>query len=75
VRLVGVDHVGLGSDFDGAIMPYGLEDASQLPRITAALLERGYAPEDVRKILGGNTLRLMQQVERVAAASRKPSAR
>jgi membrane dipeptidase len=65
-RLVGVDHVGLGSDFDGAIMPYGMEDASLLPKLTAALLERGYPAEDVRKILGGNTLRLMEQVEQVA---------
>jgi membrane dipeptidase len=66
VKLVGVGHVGLGSDFDGAIMPYGLEDAAQLPKLTAALLERGYSRDDVRKILGGNTLRLMEQVERIA---------
>jgi membrane dipeptidase len=66
VGLVGVDHVGLGSDFDGAIMPQGMEDAAGLPKITAALLDRGYAPGDVRKILGGNTLRLMEHVERAA---------
>lgn len=68
-RLVGVDHVGLGSDFDGAIMPYGMDDAAALPKITEGLLERGYSVEDVRKILGGNTLRLMEQVERVASPS------
>jgi membrane dipeptidase len=66
VRLVGADHVGLGSDFDGADMPYGMEDASDIPRITEALLAKGYSPADVRKILGGNTLRLMQDVEAAA---------
>jgi len=63
VKLVGADHVGLGSDFDGADMPYGMEDASHLPQITSALLAKGYSPGDIQKILGGNTLRLMQDVE------------
>lgn len=62
VKVAGIDHVGLGSDFDGAVMPYGMEDASHLPRITEALLERGYVEEEIQKILGGNTLRLMQNV-------------
>src|SRR6202040_883422 len=62
-KLVGADHVGLGSDFDGADMPYGMEDATHLPQITNALLDKGYSASDIRKILGGNTLRLMQQVE------------
>jgi membrane dipeptidase len=66
VKLVGADHVGLGSDFDGADMPYGLEDAAHLPQITAALLAKGYSAGDIRKILGGNTLRLMQDVEAAA---------
>jgi membrane dipeptidase len=66
VKLVGADHVGLGSDFDGADMPYGMEDVSDIPRITEALLAKGYSPADVRKILGGNTLRLMQDVEAAA---------
>ena len=66
VRLVGADHVGLGSDFDGADMPYGMEDASHLPQITSALLAKGYSPADIQKILGGNTLRLMQDVEATA---------
>jgi membrane dipeptidase len=65
-KLVGVDHVGLGSDFDGATVPFGMEDASQLPKLTKALLERGYSEADVRKILGGNTLRVMEEVERAA---------
>jgi membrane dipeptidase len=63
VNLVGADHVGLGSDFDGANMPYGLEDASNLPEITNALLAKGYSDSDIKKILGGNTLRVMEQVE------------
>jgi membrane dipeptidase len=68
VKLVGADHVGLGSDFDGATMPEGLEDASKLPKITEALLRKGYSDEDIRKILGGNTLRIMEQAERVSRA-------
>lgn len=63
VKLVGADHVGLGSDFDGAIMPYGMEDVSSLPKITEALLERGYSGSDIKKILGGNILRVMKIVE------------
>ena len=66
VKLVGADHVGLGSDFDGADMPYGMEDASHLPQITNALLAKGYPAADIQKILGGNTLRLMQDVEATA---------
>jgi membrane dipeptidase len=67
VKLVGADHVGLGSDFDGAWMPEGMDDVSYLPRITQALLDRGYSEADIKKILGGNTLRVMEEVERVAA--------
>jgi membrane dipeptidase len=66
VKIAGIDHVGLGSDFDGANMPYGMEDASKVPRITEALLRKGYTEGDVRKILGENTLRLMTDVERVS---------
>jgi membrane dipeptidase len=68
VKLVGADHVGLGSDFDGANMPFGMEDATHVPQITQALLDRGYSDSDIQKILGGNTLRVMQEVE--AAAKR-----
>jgi membrane dipeptidase len=70
VKLVGVDHVGLGSDFDGAEMPAGMDDVSFLPRITEALLRRGYSESDIRKILGENTLRVMAEVERVAREMR-----
>jgi len=66
VKIAGIDHVGLGSDFDGANMPFGMEDASKLPKITQALLDRGYSEGDVKKILGENTLRLMARVERVS---------
>jgi membrane dipeptidase len=66
VKVAGIDHVGLGSDFDGANMPYGMEDASMLPKITEALLQKGHSEGDVRKILGENTLRVMTDVERVS---------
>jgi len=66
VKLVGADHVGLGSDFDGASMPEGMEDCSKLPKITEALLRKGYSESDVRKILGENTLRVMEAAERVS---------
>jgi membrane dipeptidase len=65
-KLVGVDHVGLGSDFDGATMPEGMEDCSKLPQLTEALLRKGYSESDIRKILGGNTLRVMEEAERVS---------
>jgi membrane dipeptidase len=68
VKIAGADHVGLGSDFDGANMPYGMDDASHVPQITNALLEKGYSESDIQKILGGNTLRVMEQVQ--AAAKR-----
>ncbi|HJZ78006.1 MAG TPA: dipeptidase [Vicinamibacterales bacterium] len=70
VKVAGADHVGLGSDFDGATMPLGMEDASKLPKITDALLKKGYSDADVEKILGGNILRVMEQVEKVAAATK-----
>jgi membrane dipeptidase len=66
VKVAGVDHVGLGSDFDGATMPIGLEDVTKLPKITEALLQKGYSDQDVEKILGGNILRVMEAVERAA---------
>ncbi len=66
VKVAGVDHVGLGSDFDGATMPLGMEDASKLPKITEALMQKGYSDQDVTKILGGNILRVMEAVEKAA---------
>ena len=65
-KLVGADHVGLGSDFDGASMPFGMEDCSHLPRLTEALLSKGYSEADIEKILGGNLLRVLEQAERVS---------
>jgi len=64
-RVAGADHVGIGSDFDGAFMPAGMEDASKFPAITEGLLRRGYKEADIRNILGENTLRVMDDAERV----------
>jgi microsomal dipeptidase-like Zn-dependent dipeptidase len=66
VKVAGTDHVGLGSDFDGATMPLGMEDASKLPRITEALLTKGIAKPMSRRSFGGNILRVMEAVERAA---------
>jgi membrane dipeptidase len=68
-RVAGVDHVGIGSDFDGvSALPEGMEDVTMLPRIAQALLDRGYSEGDVKKMLGGNMLRVMgQALDRVAA--------
>ncbi|MGB6430693.1 MAG: dipeptidase [Candidatus Acidiferrales bacterium] len=66
VQIAGAEHVGIGSDFDGARMPEGMEDASKLPRITEALVRRGYADRDIRMILGENALRVLSDAERVA---------
>ena len=70
VKIAGADHVGLGSDFDGATMPIGMDDASMLPKITDALLKKGHSDQDVEKILGGNLLRVMEAVERAAQTRR-----
>jgi len=65
---VGIDHVGIGSDFDGVTwLPLGLEDASKLPNLIAELLWRGYGEQDIRKILSGNLMRVWSEVERYAA--------
>jgi membrane dipeptidase len=67
VQVAGPDHVGLGADWDGVgSMPEQLDDVSQLPNLTRGLLERGHSPDTVRKILGENLLRVMQDVEQVA---------
>ena len=67
-KVAGVDHVGLGSDFDGVSgqLPEGLDSPADLPKITAALMERGYSAEDCRKILGGNLLRVFREVQAVS---------
>jgi membrane dipeptidase len=68
-KLAGIDHVGLGSDFDGVsgATPEGINSAADLPKITQALLDRGYSADDIRKILGGNLLRVFREAERVSA--------
>ena len=67
VNLVGVDYVGIGSDFDGLnVFPKGLEDVSKLPIITYHLLKRGYSEEDISKIVGGNFLRVWEETEKYA---------
>ena len=66
VKLVGADHVGLGSDFDGASMPDGMDDVTHLPQITDALLKKNYSEADIRKILGENTLRVLAAAEQVS---------
>jgi len=66
VKIAGVDHVGLGSDFDGAVMPLGMQDVTHIPQITDALLKKGYSESDIRKILGENTLRVLSQVDQVS---------
>jgi membrane dipeptidase len=67
-KVAGVDHVGLGSDFDGVNgqLPEGIDSPADIPKITAALMERGYSAEDCRKILGGNLLRVFREVEQVS---------
>jgi len=70
LHLVGPDHVGIGSDFDGvAALPSGMEDCSKLPYLTASLLQRGYSEADLTKVLGDNVLRVMEQCRKV---SQKP---
>ncbi|HWX39715.1 MAG TPA: membrane dipeptidase, partial [Blastocatellia bacterium] len=69
-KVAGIDHVGLGSDFDGVPftgLPDGMEDISKLPNITYELMKRGYSDPDIKKVLGENFLRVMAEVERVAA--------
>jgi membrane dipeptidase len=69
-KVAGVDHVGLGSDFDGVsgATPQGMDSAADLPRITQALLDRGYSEADIKKILGGNLLRVFAEVEKISRA-------
>jgi membrane dipeptidase len=67
-QIAGIDAIGIGTDFDGiTCTPVGLDDVSKFPNLTRALLLKGYSGNDIKKIYGGNTLRLMRQVEKVAA--------
>ena len=76
VKVAGIDHVGYGADFGSLTNhPKGLEDVSRYPYLTAELLRRGYTDAQMKKILGGNLLRVMREVERTAARlqrERKP---
>ena len=72
VKVAGIDHVGIGADFDGANdMPEGAKDVSMLPNITYELLKRGYSERDIRKVLGENLLRAMAEAERVSRSMGK----
>jgi membrane dipeptidase len=72
VKVAGIDHVGIGADFDGANdMPEGAKDVSMLPNITYELLKRGYTEQDIRKVLGGNLLRAFAEAERVSRSMSK----
>jgi len=74
VKVAGIDHVGIGSDFDGiGETPEGMEDVSHLPRIRTELKRRGYSNADIRKIMGENFMRVFAEVERVAGAIQKES--
>ena len=76
VKVAGIDHVGIGSDFDGVPftgLPEGMEDISKLPTLTYELMKRGYSDADIKKLLGENLLRVMSQVERVALKNRSGS--
>ena len=67
IKVAGVDHVGLGSDYDGiSKLPRQLEDVSTYPVLTQELLNRGHSKEDIKKVLGGNLLRVMRDCERVS---------
>jgi membrane dipeptidase len=71
-KVAGIDHIGLGSDFDGITsVPVGLEDVSTFPALSAELLRRGYSDDDVKKILGLNILRVMREVEKTSARLQK----
>jgi membrane dipeptidase len=73
-KVAGIDHVGLGSDFDGVggATPQGMDSAADLPKITQGLLDRGYSADDIKKILGGNILRVFRQVEAVSHEMQTP---
>jgi membrane dipeptidase len=74
VKFAGIDHVGIGSDFDGVgdSLPVGLKDVSQYPNLVDGLLDRGYAESDIEKILGGNLMRVWSEVEAYAVAAGQP---
>ncbi len=72
VKLVGIENVGIGSDYDGVgdSLPIGLKDVSTYPNLVQGLLDKGYSEEDIAKILGTNLLRVWREVEELAAKSK-----
>lgn len=71
IKIAGIDHVGIGTDFDGIpVPPDGIDSAADLPKVTAALMARGYTAEDMRKLLGGNLLRVFCEVQAAADKSK-----
>jgi len=76
-KVAGIDHVGLGSDFDGVsgATPQGIDSAADLPKVTQALLDRGYSAEDIKKILGGNLMRVFREVESVSRTMQAAAAK
>jgi membrane dipeptidase len=71
-KVAGIDHVGLGSDFDGGVtLPAGVHGVEDLPSVTYELLRRGYSEQDILKILGGNFMRAFAEVERVARVEQR----
>src|SRR6185503_19895083 len=77
-KVAGIDHVGIGSDFDGVPLtrlPVGIEDISKLPTLTYELMKRGYSDADIKKVLGENLLRVMTTVERVSSGMKADSSK
>lgn len=73
VNLIGIDYTGIGSDFDGATLPQDIKDSSELYKVTEELIKRGYKKEDIEKLLGKNTLRVLQEVQSIAKYNSKDS--
>jgi membrane dipeptidase len=65
-KVMGVDHIGIGSDFDGGGGLIGIDDVSEMPNLTKELLKRGYSEEDIRKIWGGNLMRVLAETIKVS---------
>ncbi len=71
VKVMGIEHVGIGSDFDGGGGLVGFDDVSQMPNITQELLARGYTKEEIRQLWGGNLMRVFSEVIQVATELQK----
>ena len=75
IQVAGIDHVGVSGDFDGGGGLDGLDDVTDYPKITAALLKAGYSKDDIAKVWGGNALRVMREVQALAAPEPPPPPR